>query len=232
MYSLTSALPALVAFTYLYNTFYTLEYVYISNNLFTLSQAEKMLICAAFVIVFAVKIPLFPFHSWLLNAHVEAPTGGSIVLAAVLLKLGLFGMIRLPLGLFLEQSITLRPAIIFIALCGVVYSAVLSLKETDAKRLIALTSIGHMGIGIIGLFSFTNFGFFGAIYLAVGHAVTATALFFLIGILYDRFHTRDITALGGLVSIMPLYSTALFFFLMANTGFPCSLSFLGEAFVI
>lgn len=184
------------------------------------------------MLVFAVKLPLFPFHSWLLNAHVEAPMGGSIILAAVLLKLGFFGLIRFPLGLFHEISVSMAPAVIFLALVGIFYSAVLSITEVDAKRLVALTSIAHMGMCVIGLFIFDAQGFYGAILLALGHAVISSALFFLVGIMYERFETRDINALGGLVHVMPLFSSAFFFFAVANAGFPCSLSFLGEFFIM
>lgn len=175
---------------------------------------------------------MVPFHTWLLNAHVDAPTAGSIVLAAIMLKLGAFGFIRYSFGLFHDVCLEMAYVVACFAIISIVYSSFCSITEKDAKRLIAHTSIAHMNFVVFGLFSFDPKGFFGAIYLIIGHAVTSTALFYLIGILYDRTHARELDGFGGLVQLMPLFSSALFFFALANAGFPWSLSFLGEYFIL
>jgi NADH-quinone oxidoreductase subunit M len=145
-----------------------------------------------------------------------------------MLKVGTFGFVRYLLGLLPELSIAAARPVSALAVASIFFAAICSITERDAKRLVALTSISHMGMVILALFMFGPHAFFGAVYLMVGHGVTSTALFYLIGILYDRFHTRDLSVLGGLVSVMPLYCSALFFFAMANAGFPWSLSFVGE----
>lgn len=168
----------------------------------------------------------------MLVAHVDAPTSGSIILAAVMLKVGLYGIIRFVLGLFHSLAVYYAPAVLALALIGVFYSAVMSIGETDTKKLIALTSVSHMNFAVIGLFIFEQNGFYGAIYMMIGHAIVTSGLFYLVGLLYDRFHTRSIMALGGLAGVMPLFSSALFFFVFANAAFPCSLNFLAELFIL
>lgn len=150
----------------------------------------------------------------------QAPTSGSIILAAIMLKLGTFGFIRYSFGLLAPICSELGPIVCVLALASIIFSSVSSITEVDAKKLIAQTSIAHMNLCVLGLFSFDIMGYSGCIYMLVGHAITATALFYLVGVAYDRFHTRDINAIGGLASTMPLYSVFMFFFTMANAGFP------------
>jgi len=149
-----------------------------------------------------------------------------------MLKVGAFGFVRYLFGLLHDISISYALPVCALALISIFFSAISSITETDAKRLVAQTSIAHMGLIVLGLFIFVEHGFYGAFFLIIGHGITATALFYLIGILYDRFHTRDLTLLGGLVQLMPLYCTCLFFFALANAGFPWSLSFVGELFIL
>jgi len=156
----------------------------------------------------------------LLNAHVEAPTGGSIVLAAIMLKLGAFGFVRYLFGWLQDLCAAFSPYVCGVALVSILFASVSSVTERDMKRLVAQTSIAHMGLVVMGLFVFSESSFGGAIYLIIGHGVTSAALFYLVGILYDRFHTRDLTVYGGLVNLMPLFCSGLFFFTTANAGFP------------
>lgn len=150
----------------------------------------------------------------------EAPTGGSIVLAAIMLKLGAFGMIRYLFGLLPQLSAAYSLHVCALAIASIIFSSLSSLVELDAKKLVAQTSISHMNYVILGLFALDARGFYGALFLIIGHGIISTGLFYLVGILYDRFHTRQLDSLGGLVHLMPLYSVALFFFVMANAGFP------------
>jgi len=212
----------------LFNVFGTLDYLFIFNNIFYLSYSEQVVTWLVFFLVFAVKIPVFPFHSWLLNAHVEAPTGGSIILAAILLKFGIFGIIRYLLGLLGNISVEFSSVTIGVCLFSVFYAAACSITEMDIKRLVAYTSIAHMSLAVIGLFVFDPRGLNGAIITMLGHGVVSCALFFLIGILYVRFNTRNIIYFGGLVQLMPIFASFLFFFAVANAGFPCSIGFTGE----
>lgn len=170
--------------------------------------------------MFATKVPLFPFHSWLLNAHVEAPTSGSIILAAILLKLGIFGIIRYLFEFLFDVTTHMSFLVLSLALIGVLYSSICAITEQDLKKILAYTSISHMNLVVIGLFTFDDKGLMGAIYLSIGHVITSAALFFLIGSLYDRFHTRNLLLFGGLTQLMPIFSVFLFFFIMANSGFP------------
>jgi NADH-quinone oxidoreductase subunit M len=231
LYSIVSGLPLLAALGHLYNLFGTLDYVFVLNNLFHLSYNEQLFIWFSFFLVFAVKIPLFPFHSWLLNAHVEASTGVSIILAAVLLKIGTFGFIRYLLGLFHLISIEYSPIVCFMALFGFVYASFCAITEVDLKRLIAFTSVAHMNFAVIGLFMFDESAFYGAVITMFAHSIISTALFFIVGVLYSRTHVREIIVYGGMVQLMPILSSFLFFFAIANAGFPCSVSFIGEVFL-
>lgn len=231
-YSLTSSTPMIICMVHFYSVYGSLDYAFLYSMTPFMSQNEKWFFWISLFLMFATKIPMFPFHSWLLNAHVEAPTGGSIILAAILLKLGIFGMVRYLFQFFNEISIQASPVVISLALIGIFYSSVCAVTELDSKRLIAHTSIAHMNLSVLGLFIFDERGLMGAIYLSIGHVVTSAALFFLIGTLYDRFHTRNLLVFGGLVQIMPIFSVFLFFFVMANSGFPWTLSFVGEFLVL
>ena len=162
-----------------------------------------------FFIAFAVKVPLFPFHTWLPDAHVEAPTAGSVLLAGVLLKMGTYGMLRFNLGLFPEQARANASWIVMLALIGIVYGALVAMVQPNMKKLIAYSSISHLGFVVLGIFSFTQAGLNGAMFVMLAHGVSTGGLFMLAGILYERRHTYEISEFGGLASIMPIYSTFL-----------------------
>jgi len=185
-----------------------------------------------FFIAFAVKVPLFPFHTWLPDAHVEAPTAGSVLLAGVLLKMGTYGMLRFNLGLFPEQSRANASWIVVLALIGIVYGALVAMVQPNMKKLIAYSSISHLGFVVLGIFSFTQAGLNGAMFVMLAHGVSTGALFMLAGILYERRHTYEISEFGGLATPMPVYSTFFLFVVLASVGLPLLNGFIGEFLVL
>jgi len=185
-----------------------------------------------FFIAFAVKVPLFPFHTWLPDAHVEAPTAGSVLLAGVLLKMGTYGMLRFNLGLFPEQSRSNADWIAVLALIGIVYGALVAMVQPNMKKLIAYSSISHLGFVVLGIFSFTQAGLNGAVFVMLAHGVSTGALFMLAGILYERRHTYEISEFGGLATPMPKYSTFFLFVVLASVGLPLLNGFIGEFLVL
>lgn len=185
-----------------------------------------------FFIPFAVKIPMFPFHIWLPEAHVEAPTSGSMFLAAILLKLGVYGFVRILLMLLPVGSVYYQPVIFTLAVLGVFYTSFIALRQLDLKRVVAYSSIAHMNYALLGLFSFTATGFIGSMIIFVGHGFVSAGLFFLVGVLYDRYKTRLIFYYSGLVQRMPLFTIFFFFFSLANIAFPGTVNFFGELAVL
>jgi NADH-quinone oxidoreductase subunit M len=185
-----------------------------------------------FFVAFAVKVPLFPVHTWLPDAHVEAHTAGSVLLAGVLLKMGTYGMLRFNLGLFPEQSRANAPWIIVLALIGVIYGALVAMVQPNMKKLIAYSSISHLGFVVLGIFSFTQAGLDGATFVMLAHGVSTGALFMLAGILYERRHTYEIVDFGGLATPMPVYATFFLFIVLASVGLPLLNGFVGEFLVL
>jgi NADH-quinone oxidoreductase subunit M len=185
-----------------------------------------------FFIAFAVKVPLFPFHTWLPDAHVEAPTAGSVLLAGVLLKMGTYGMLRFNLGLFPEQSRANAWWVMILALIGIIYGALVALVQPNMKKLIAYSSISHLGFVVLGIFSFTQVGLDGATFVMLAHGVSTGALFMLAGILYERRHTYEIAEFGGLATPMPVYATFFLFIVLASVGLPLLNGFIGEFLVL
>jgi NADH-quinone oxidoreductase subunit M len=185
-----------------------------------------------FFIAFAVKVPLFPFHTWLPDAHVEAPTAGSVLLAGVLLKMGTYGMLRFNLGLFPEQARSNAPWIMILALIGIVYGALVALVQPNMKKLIAYSSISHLGFVVLGIFSFTPAGLDGATFVMLAHGVATGGLFMLAGILYERRHTYEIAEFGGLATPMPVYATFFLITVLASVGLPLMNGFIGEFLVL
>jgi len=181
---------------------------------------------------FATKVPMIPLHLWLPQAHVEAPTAGSVLLAGILLKLGTYGMMRFSLCLFPEASIYFTPLVYSMSLIGIIYASLTTIRQIDLKRIIAYSSVAHMNFVTIGLFTTTVQGLEGAVLLMISHGLISSALFISIGVIYDRFHTRLLPYYGGLTIIMPIYATIFIFFTFANISFPGTASFIGELLIL
>jgi NADH-quinone oxidoreductase subunit M len=186
----------------------------------------------AFALAFAIKVPMFPFHTWLPDAHVEAPTAGSVVLAGVLLKLGTYGFVRFALPLFPEATVSFAPAIFTLGVIGAVYGALVAMVQEDVKKLVAYSSVSHLGLVMIGLFALNPQGVEGAILQMVNHGLSTGALFLLVGMIYERRHVRDIGEFGGLARIMPAYAAFFAFATFASIGLPMLNGFVGELLIL
>jgi NADH-quinone oxidoreductase subunit M len=182
----------------------------------------------AFLASFAVKLPMWPVHTWLPDAHVEAPTAGSVILAAILLKMGGYGFLRFSLPMFPEASAHLAPLIYALSVVAIIYTSLVALVQEDVKKLIAYSSVAHMGFVTMGIFAVTAQGVAGGIFQMISHGIVSAALFLCVGIIYDRMHTREIAAYGGLVNRMPLYAFVFMVFSLANVGLPGTSGFIGE----
>lgn len=230
LYTLLGSLLTLVAFIYLYNaadgSFSILDWYKLK-----IGMTAQVLIFLAFMLAFAVKVPMWPVHTWLPDAHVEAPTGGSVVLAAIMLKLGGYGFIRLSLPVVPDASHALAGFVIALSLIAVVYIGLVALVQTDMKKLIAYSSISHMGFVTMGIFLFNPLGLQGAVLQMVSHGFVSGALFLCVGVLYDRMHSRLIADYGGVVNTMPVFASFFMLFAMANSGLPGTSGFVGELLV-
>ena len=202
------------------------------NGTLPLSSEAGMLLFLAFALAFAIKVPVFPFHTWLPDAHTEAPTAGSVILAAILLKMGTYGLMRFNFALFPDQSREMAPLFIILAIIGIIYGALVAMVQPDVKRLVAYSSVAHMGFVILGMFSFTEMGMQGALFTMLAHGVTTGALFLLVGFIYERRHTREITQFGGLANVMPVYATIFVITTMASVGLPFLNGFVGEFLIM
>jgi NADH-quinone oxidoreductase subunit M len=231
LYTLLGSFLALIALIYLYN---------VSGGSFSLpvwydlplALDAQVLIFLAFFAAFAVKVPMWPVHTWLPDAHVEAPTGGSVVLAAIMLKLGGYGFLRLSLPIAPDASHELTWFMVALSLVAVVYIGLVALVQSDMKKLIAYSSISHMGFVTLGIFMFNAQGVEGAIIQMVSHGFISGALFLCVGVLYDRLHSREIADYGGVVNRMPVFAALFMLFAMANAGLPGTSGFVGEFMVI
>ena len=230
LYTLLGSLLMLVAFIYLYHM--TSSFELIDYYRLPLPLATQVLIFMAFFMAFAVKIPMWPVHTWLPDAHVEAPTGGSVVLAAIMLKLGAYGFLRFAMPIAPDAANYLAGFMITLSLIAVVYIALVALVQQDMKKLIAYSSISHMGFVTLGLFIFNPLGMEGGIVQMISHGFVSGALFLCVGVLYDRMHTRQIADYGGVVNTMPNFTAFAVLFAMANAGLPGTSGFVGEFQVI
>ena len=225
-YTFTGSVLMLLAIMYMYWQAGTLD---IRKLLaFQFDPAAQTWLWLAFFASFAVKMPMWPFHRWLPEAHVEAPTAGSVILAAILLKLGGYGFIRFSLAMFPVASEMFAPFVFTLSIAAIIITSLVALVQTDIKKLIAYSSVAHMGFVTMGIFSGNVMGIHGAVFQMISHGIVSGALFLCVGVIYDRLHTRDIEAFGGLVERMPRYAFAFMVFTMANVGLPGTSGFVGE----
>jgi NADH-quinone oxidoreductase subunit M len=226
LYTLLGSLLMLVAVVYMYITAGSSDFEVLEK--FAFDPHVQTWLWLAFMASFAVKLPMWPVHTWLPDAHVQAPTAGSVILAGVLLKMGGYGFLRFSLPMFPDASHLFQPAMFVLAVVAIVYTSLVAWRQTDMKKLIAYSSVAHMGFVTLGVFSFTEIGVQGAIFQMISHGFISGALFLIVGVVYDRMHTREIAAYGGLVHRMPVYATLFMLFTMANVGLPGTSGFIGE----
>ncbi|MBL8590684.1 MAG: NADH-quinone oxidoreductase subunit M [Methylobacteriaceae bacterium] len=226
LYTLLGSLLMLVAIMAMYWQAGTTDITALLGHKFPADMQKWLWL--AFFASFAVKMPMWPVHTWLPDAHVEAPTAGSVILAAILLKMGGYGFIRFSLPMFPDASAYFAPLVFALSIVAIIYTSLVAMVQEDIKKLIAYSSVAHMGFVTMGLFTMTPQGVQGAIFQMVSHGLVSGALFLCVGVIYDRMHTREIAAYGGLVHRMPLYATVFMVFTMANVGLPGTSGFVGE----
>jgi len=235
LYTMVGSALMLVGILYLYSvtgTFDLLRIMEAFTSTSLLSPSAERWLFLAFFVAFAIKVPLFPFHTWLPDAHVEAPTAGSVILAGVLLKMGTYGMLRFCLPLFPHASRQFAPIVIVLAIIGIIYGALVAMVQPDLKKLVAYSSVAHLGFCVLGIFVLNIQGMEGAIYQMFSHGVSTGALFILVGLLYERRHTRLISEFGGLATSLPLYSTFFLIVTLSSLGLPMLNGFVGEFLII
>jgi NADH-quinone oxidoreductase subunit M len=232
LFTLAGSVLMLVGIIALYNTCGTLDFKALALARQSLQPEQQAWLFAAFLAAFAVKVPMFPVHTWLPDAHTEAPTAGSVILAGILLKMGAYGFLRVSLPILPDAvRLFLKPMLVISAV-AIVYGAYVTLVQKDVKRLIAYSSVSHMGFVTLGIFTLTRSGMEGAILQMINHGIVTAALFLCVGMIYERTHTREIKDYGGVGKTAPVYSTLLALFCLAAAGFPGLNSFVGEFLII
>ncbi len=223
-------LVGIIALYFLYNSF---DYTVLTT---AINEAQlgkgALLLFLSFSLAFAIKVPVFPLHTWLPDAHTEAPTAGSVILAGVLLKMGTYGLLRFSIGLFPQTARSMAYVAIILAVIGIIYGALVAMVQPDVKRLVAYSSVSHMGFVVLGLFSFTELGMQGALYQMLNHGVSTGALFLFVGFIYERRHTRKISEFGGLATSMPWFSSLFVIASLSSIGLPFLNGFVGEFFIL
>ncbi len=236
LYTMAGSILMLVGIIWLYNSSGTFDLPIIQHLLQTgtllLPARTEMLLFLAFFVAFAIKVPLFPLHTWLPDAHVEAPTAGSIILAGVLLKMGTYGMIRFCLPLFPDASHRAAPWVGALAIIGIIYGALVALVQPNLKKLVAYSSVSHLGFVVVGIFAFQNLAMQGAVFQMLAHGISTGALFLLVGMLYDRRHTFEISEYGGLATPMPRLAAFFLFVALSSLGLPLLNGFVGEYLIL
>jgi len=236
LYTMAGSVLMLAAIIYLYTRSGTFSYAAILDQLssgrLVFSPFEQMLLFLAFFVAFAIKVPLFPLHTWLPDAHVEAPTAGSVMLASVMLKMGTFGILHYALPLFPAAARRCAPWIVVLAIIGILYGALVAMVQPNMKKLVAYSSVSHLGFVVLGIFSFTQLGLDGAVYQMLNHGISTGALFALVGIMYERRHSLEIDDYGGVATAAPWLSTAFLITTLASIGLPLLNNFVGEFLVL
>ena len=230
LYTLAGSVFMLLAIIYIFITAGTTDVSYLLDYNFT--RNEQIVLWLAFFASFMVKIPMWPFHTWLPDAHVEAPTAGSVILAGVLLKMAGYGFIRFSIGFFPEASELFAPLIFTLSIVAIIVTSLIALVQEDMKKLIAYSSVAHMGFVTLGIFTFTVQGIEGSVIQMISHGIVSAALFLCVGVVYDRLHTREISRYGGLVNKMPMYAFTFMIFILASLGLPGTSGFVGEFLVL
>jgi len=230
LYTLIGSLLMLIAILHILMTYGTTNYQILLT--ITFDKFHEKLYWLAFFSSFAVKVPMMPFHIWLPEAHVEAPTAGSVILAGILLKLGSYGLLRFSLPLFPTATVYFTPLVYTMSAIAVVYASLTAIRQTDIKRIVAYASVAHMNLILIGMFSLNIQGIEGSILQMLSHGLVSSALFLCIGVLYDRYHTRLISYYGGLAQRMPLFAIVFLFYILSNIALPGTSSFVGELLIL
>lgn len=228
LYTLVGSVLMLLALLFLFATFGTTAIPDLMDKAPSLATHIQMWLFAAFFASFAVKMPMWPVHTWLPDAHVEAPTAGSVILAGILLKMGGYGFLRFSLPMFPDASAAFAPAIFSLSVIAIIYTSLVALVQEDMKKLIAYSSVAHMGYVTLGIFTLTPQGVDGAMVQMLSHGVVSAALFLCVGVVYDRLHTRDIVRYGGIVGNMPRYALVFMIFMLGSVGLPGTSGFIGE----
>src|SRR6185295_13589774 len=236
LYTMAGSVLMLAAIIYLYNQSGTFDYVQIVSQIqsgqLVFSPRAEMLLFLAFFFSFAIKVPLFPLHTWLPDAHVEAPTAGSVMLASVMLKMGCYGLIRFCLPLFPGAAHRSAPWIVGLAITGIIFGALVAMVQPNMKKLVAYSSVSHLGFVVLGIFSFTQQGLDGAVYVMLAHGISTGALFAIVGLLYERRHSLAIEDYGGVATAAPWLSIAFLVTTLASIGLPTLSNFVGEFLVL
>jgi NADH-quinone oxidoreductase subunit M len=230
------SLLMLVAILYLYFSYHASfgEYTFDLLRLYDtpLGSQAQLWLFAAFALAFAIKVPMFPFHTWLPDAHVEAPTAGSVILAGVLLKMGTYGFVRFAMPLFPDATHAFAPVIIALSLIGIIYGALVAMVQKDVKKLVAYSSVSHLGFVMLGVFALNTQGLQGGVLQMINHGLSTGALFLAVGILYERRHTREISEFGGIAEILPWFAAAFLVICLSSLGLPGLNGFVGEFLIL
>ncbi|MGD0497393.1 MAG: NADH-quinone oxidoreductase subunit M [Bryobacteraceae bacterium] len=236
LFTMTGSVLMLAAIIYLYNRAETFSYAAIldmlSSGRLAFSSGEELLLFLAFFVAFAIKVPIFPLHTWLPDAHVEAPSAGSVMLASVMLKMGTYGLLHYCVPLFPGAARSCAPWIVVLAIIGIIYGALVAMVQPNMKKLVAYSSVSHLGFVVLGIFSFTQIGMDGAVYQMLNHGISTGALFAMVGLLYERRHSLEIADYGGVATTAPWLSTAFLITTLASIGLPLLNNFVGEFLVL
>ena len=212
--------------------FGTSDVVELANQAALLPAGTQLWLFASFALAFAIKVPLIPFHTWLADAHTEAPTSGSVVLAGVLLKMGTYGLLRFGIAMFPAAAVKASPLFMALGAIGILYGALLAMAQTDLKRLVACSSVSHLGYVVLGMFALTSAGLYGGVLQMVNHGLSTGLLFLLVGMVYERRHTRALDQFGGIATVMPLFAVFLMVTVLSSAGLPGLNGFVGEYLIL